>query len=143
MSLRALHLVVIRSQSIYVIDPRVSIPLTRLYADYLKYLLDHTRLHLKQYLGFDPWLTARDDATIVLSHPNKWRAAQQLILRQAAIAAGLVTPRDVTSRLHFVEEAEAAASFALLEHPGMKDSLKVCTIVGYSVSEAQSFPTVF
>ncbi|KAF8317145.1 hypothetical protein DL93DRAFT_2165803 [Clavulina sp. PMI_390] len=77
-----------------------------------------------QYLGFDPWITAREDATIVLSHPNKWRAAQQLILRQAAIAAGLVTPRDVTSRLHFVEEAEAAASFALLEHPGMKDTLK-------------------
>ncbi|KAF8317146.1 hypothetical protein DL93DRAFT_2134559, partial [Clavulina sp. PMI_390] len=114
----------LHSEQFAAVDPRVSIPLAKLYSDYLKYLLDHTRSHLRQYLGFDPWITAREDATIVLSHPNKWRAAQQLVLRQAAIAAGLITPRDATSRLHFVEEAEAAASFALLDHPLAKDTLK-------------------
>ncbi|KAF8317131.1 hypothetical protein DL93DRAFT_590225 [Clavulina sp. PMI_390] len=106
-----------------VVDPRTSLPLIRLYADYLRYLLNHTRNHLKRYLGFDPWAVVRDSATIVLSHPNKWGSDQQVILRQAAIAAGLISPRDVASRLHFVEEAEAAASFALLKHPGLKGVL--------------------
>ncbi|KAF8317132.1 hypothetical protein DL93DRAFT_2154417 [Clavulina sp. PMI_390] len=108
-----------------VVDPRLSIPLARMYGDYLRYLLQHTRAHLRRYLGFDPWAVVRDEAIIVLSHPNKWRSDQQLILRQAAIAAGLVVPRDVTSRLHFVEEAEAAASFALLDYPNLNGILKI------------------
>ncbi|KAF8317129.1 hypothetical protein DL93DRAFT_590002 [Clavulina sp. PMI_390] len=109
------------------LDENKSIPITRLYADYLRFLLNHTRSHLTGYCGFDPWVLTRNDATIVFSHPNKWNSEQQLILRQAAIAAGLVSPRDVTSRLHFVEEAEAAASFALMTEPEVKNLLRVGT----------------
>ncbi|KAF8317130.1 hypothetical protein DL93DRAFT_2077301 [Clavulina sp. PMI_390] len=98
-----------------------------MYADYLRYLLAHTRSHLKRYLGFDPWVYARHTATIVFSHPNKWRSDQQRILRQAAITAGLVIPRDITTRLHFVEEGEAAASFALLDDPELEKLLEVGT----------------
>ncbi|KAF8299296.1 hypothetical protein DL93DRAFT_2233927, partial [Clavulina sp. PMI_390] len=125
-------------------DPRVSIPLSRLYADYLRYLLNHTRLHLKQYFGYDPWTVARDDATVILAHPNNWRSAQQRILQQAAVDAGIVTSRDVTSKLHFVAEAEAAASFALLVYPNLRDkfedtaSIIVCD-TGGSTSDISSY----
>ncbi|KAF8317144.1 hypothetical protein DL93DRAFT_591057 [Clavulina sp. PMI_390] len=106
------------------IHPEVSIPLVRLYADYLGYLFGHTISHLERYLGFDPWLAAGEEARIVLTHPNHWTSDQQHILREATVTAGLVSPEGIENMLHFVEEAEAAAAFALLEHPGIKNTLK-------------------
>jgi hypothetical protein len=49
------------------------------------------------------------------SHPNRWGAEQQKFLENAAIQAGTVTQEGAKQYLH-VEEAEAAASFALPVH---------------------------
>ena len=59
------------------------------------------------------WANLGHRAEIVLSHPNRWGAEQQKFLEKAAIQAGLVTREGAKIYLHFVEEAEAAASFAL------------------------------
>ena len=56
------------------------------------------------------WSDLRHRAEIVFSHPGRWRAKQQKFLEKAAMQAGIVTQEGT---LHFVEEAEAAASFAL------------------------------
>ena len=59
------------------------------------------------------WLKLQYRAEIVLSHPSLWGTEQQKFLEKAAIMAGLVTREGARRYLHFVEEAEAAASFAL------------------------------
>ena len=61
------------------------------------------------------WSNFGHQADIVLSHPNRWGKKQQKYLEEAAIQAGLVTREGAEKYLHFVEEAEAAASFALLD----------------------------
>jgi len=65
---------------------------------------------LREATGQDVWSDLRHRAEIVFSHPNRWGAEQQKFLKEAAVQAGIVTQEGT---LHFVEEAEAAASFAL------------------------------
>jgi hypothetical protein len=64
------------------------IPLKKIYADFLSYLLTQTRRHLKDSTGSDPWPEMAEKAEIVLSHPNRWGESQQKFLQKAAIAAG-------------------------------------------------------
>jgi hypothetical protein len=64
---------------------------------------------LREATGHDVWTDLGHQAEIVFSHPNRWGAEQQKFLEKAAMQAGIVTQEGA---LHFVEEAEAAASFA-------------------------------
>ena len=70
---------------------------------------------MRETTGQDLWATLGHRAEIVLSHPNRWGTEQQRFLEKAAIQAGLVTRDGAKQYLHFVEEAEAAASFALFD----------------------------
>ena len=65
------------------------------------------------------WSDLRHQAEIVISHSNRWGAEEQKFLKKAAIQAGLVTWERAKLYLHFVEEAKAAASFALATTPDL------------------------
>ena len=85
----------------------------KIYADYLAYLLKRTEEFLREATGYDVWPKLKHRAEIVFSHPNRWGTEQQKFLEKAAIQAGLVTREGARRYLHFVEEVEAVASFAL------------------------------
>lgn len=87
--------------------------LSKIYCDFLFYLFENARIHIRERykVEIEPGLSTMD---IILSHPNHWNERQQRFLEKAVIRAGILEPVQVGKRLHFVEEAEAAASFALL-----------------------------
>lgn len=80
---------------------------------------------MAELLGWDLCGDLHEQAEIVLTHPNKWHHDQQKFLKTAAISAGLISAAGAETRLHFVEEAEAAACFALLANAPLKDRLQV------------------
>ena len=80
---------------------------------------------MAELMGRDLCGDLHDQAEIVLSHPNKWHHDQQKFLKTAAISAGLISAAGAETRLHFVEEAEAAACFALLANAPLKARLQV------------------
>lgn len=96
-----------------------------MYTDFLVYLLDQTRRHLKEVTGSDPWPAMQGRAEILLTHPNRWGVPEQQFLEKAAVAAGLVSLKDASQRLKFAEESEAAASYCLPTSPAVKSRMKV------------------
>lgn len=104
---------------------RGSVPLSRIYTDFLRYLLQRTQEFLLERTGRDVWSDFPGRAEIVLSHPNRWGADQQKFLESVAIQAGLVTKDGARRYLHFVEEAEAAACFSLTDRT-LYSSMQVC-----------------
>lgn len=101
-----------------------NLTLFTVYVDFLKYILAHTRQHLKDYIGVDPWIQFGRQAQVVLTHPNRWGVEQQKFLQRVAIAAGLITQSGL-SRLAFVEEGEASASYCLSTNPTLAARLPV------------------
>jgi hypothetical protein len=101
------------------------IPLKRIYADFLTYLLAQTRRHLRDCTGSDPWPEMAEQTEIVLSHPNRWGESQQKFLQQAVIAAGLVSEKGASERLVFIEEGEASASFCMSTNNAMAAKMTV------------------
>ena len=75
--------------------------------------------------GYDLWLELEDQVEIVLSHPNSWSEREQKFLQKAAIQAGLITKAAAPQRLHFVEEAEAAACYAIGMNPILASKMEV------------------
>ncbi|KAI9060751.1 hypothetical protein FKP32DRAFT_1595071 [Trametes sanguinea] len=60
------------------------------------------------------WKSVQGRAEFVLSHPNGWGGLQQGLLRDAALAAQLVSDDAVgRGRIHFVTEGEASLHFCL------------------------------
>lgn len=102
------------------------VPLENIYADYLSYLLKRTQVFLRERTGRDVWSSLKDRAEIVISHPNRWGTKQQKFLEEAVIQAGFVTREGAKQYLHFVEEAEAAASFALTRDVTLDLKFEVC-----------------
>ncbi|TFK71047.1 hypothetical protein BDN72DRAFT_877355 [Pluteus cervinus] len=81
------------------------------FADFLRYLLDCTRIFIQESVlsGTLLWSSIESDIEFVISHPNGWGGAQQTQLRQAAIRAQLVPDTDAGARrIHFVTEGEAS-----------------------------------
>ena len=89
-------------------------------------MLDRTQSFLREATDQDVWSNLGHQAEIVISHPNHWGAKEQKFLQKAAIEAGLVTREGAKLYLHFVEEAEAAASFALATTPNLDLKFGVC-----------------
>lgn len=75
--------------------------------------------------GSDPWLGVKDKVEILLTHPNRWGLPEQQVLGQAVVAAGIMSQKDTTNRLKFVEESEAAASYCLMENTALSNKSKV------------------
>jgi len=90
------------------------------FADYLRYIYAcaATFIQDNNLEGADLWKALKDDADIVLSHPNGWEGPQQGKMRQAAVLAGIIP--DTTEgheRITFVREGEASLHFAV--HSGV------------------------
>jgi hypothetical protein len=86
----------------------------RLYADFFKYVLWHTRAFFghKESQGEATW----DRVTLkefVFAHPPGWTANEQRILKEAAIIGGLVSREDAEGRVYFVSEREAVKTFVM------------------------------
>jgi len=107
------------------LPPNVTI--TQVYSDYMRYIINHTRQHLHDYLGRDVWTENYDQVEIILAHPNHWGSHEQDILEQAAVNAGAISKKGTAKRLHFVEEAEASASFCTSTKPAVTNKLTVRT----------------
>ena len=74
------------------------------FADFLHYLYQCA----KKYL----WKDLQPTSEFVLTHPNGWEGAQQGVMRQAAVTAGLIPAGAVgQARLSFVTEGEASLHF--------------------------------
>ncbi|KAJ3012576.1 hypothetical protein NUW54_g1828 [Trametes sanguinea] len=64
--------------------------------------------------GNSLWKSAQGRAEFVLSHPNGWSGLQQGLLRDAVVAARLVSDDAAgRERIHFVTEGEASLHFCL------------------------------
>ncbi|KAG8747460.1 hypothetical protein FRC12_014070, partial [Ceratobasidium sp. 428] len=116
------------------------IPLEKIYADFMIYLMQHTQATFESHVveGAKCWKELRDDMTIVLAHPNGWTIQEQNLLRQAAIAAEYTTEARGHAQIHFVSEAEASMHFCMFEsdihrrlEPGV--GLIVCDAGGSTV----------
>jgi hypothetical protein len=110
------------------------VTITQVYSDYLKYLVGHTQQHLRDYIGRDVWTELYDQVEIILAHPNHWGLREQDILEQAAVNAGAITKKGCSKRLHFVEEAEASASFCTSTKPGVASRLTVSMARPFSLN---------
>jgi len=107
------------------LPPGVNI--TRVYTDYMTYLIENTQRHLQNYLLWDVWGALHDKAEIIVAHPNHWGSREQDILEQAAVNAKIVSKKG-SKRLHFVEEAEASASYLMTSKEALMRRLTVSTL---------------
>ena len=96
--------------------PKQKTPINIL-ADFLGYLLTCAQTFIESSGPNGPqlWSSTRDNIQFIISHPNGWEGAQQAVLRQAAIKAGLVTTDTAQERVHFVTEGEASLHFCYTE----------------------------
>jgi hypothetical protein len=98
--------------------------LERVYTDFVRYVLDHTRKHLISDTGSDPWTP---DVEIVLAHPNGWGKHEQDFLLGVAVSAGLISESARSKQVYFVEEAEASARYCIsTTNSAFAAQLKVC-----------------
>ena len=114
------------------LPPGISI--TKVYSDYMAYLIGHTKKHIEDYFGSGSGSAGSgsgiaqlfsEQGEIILAHPNHWGSTEQDILKKAAVQAGIITESGLSRRLHFVEEAEASASFCLSATPALAARLTV------------------
>ena len=67
-------------------------------------------------------MTLGQNTSYIVTVPNGWEIAQQQLLRQACIAAQLVTP-DRGDSIRFVTEAEASINFCAMNPAATGDWL--------------------
>jgi hypothetical protein len=101
------------------------VSLSTVYADFLRYLFNHTKsfFELHEIDGAKLWerLAGMGRIEIVLAHPNGWTEVEQTFLRQAAVNAGMGSTKDT---VHMVNEAEASVHFLMFQE-GMASRVKV------------------
>lgn len=86
------------------------------FGDFLKYLFSCARRFITQTHanGESLWQSVDSRIDFIFGHPNGWEGLQQSKMRQAAVAAGLVTDSpDGHARVHFVTEGEASLHYCL------------------------------
>ncbi|KAG8829562.1 hypothetical protein FRC17_006388 [Serendipita sp. 399] len=91
------------------------IPLTRVYSDFLKYLFDYTERFFVNNTpgGRNVWDRLRNKIAIVLATPNGWDTSQQIFMRDAVVAAGIVGKDQADERVDYITEGEASVHYAL------------------------------
>ncbi|KAG8717704.1 hypothetical protein FRC08_006896 [Ceratobasidium sp. 394] len=110
------------------LDPLPSdIPLQRIYSDFLRYLLKHTRSFFEERIVDGPlvWENYRSKMEVVIAHPNGWGIREQTFLRAAAMDTGYV-PTSSPRRIRFVTEAEASVHFCI-HHTNLGSCLQAGT----------------
>ena len=101
------------------------VELDRIYTDYMKYLMDHTKHRLVEVAGSDLWSEHLGQVEVVLTHPNLWRPDQRRILQESAVRAGLIPLERASEHVHFIEEAQAAARYCVSKYSTHFNDLKV------------------
>lgn len=116
------------------------VSLYQVYADFMRYLFDNTKIAFEKRLtgGSKLWEEHSSSVLFVLAHPNGWGIRQQEFLRSAAIQAGLVDENTSSERIRFVTEAEASVHYCIhhtnireVIEPGMR--FAVCDAGGSTV----------
>ncbi|KAF8333722.1 hypothetical protein F5887DRAFT_1080066 [Amanita rubescens] len=88
------------------------------FGDLLKYLYKSAMDYIQERQGVKIFESVGANIDFVLSHPNGWEGKQQLDMRRAAIAAGLVKDMpEASKRISFVTEGEASLHFCLNNVP--------------------------
>ncbi|KAG8795041.1 hypothetical protein FRC17_008191, partial [Serendipita sp. 399] len=92
-----------------------NIPLSRIYSDLLKYLFNHTeRIFVNNTPGGrNIWDRLRNQIAIVLATPNGWDTRQQLFMRDAVVAAGVIGKDQADELVDYITEGEASVHYAL------------------------------
>lgn len=95
------------------LPPGVSIG--QVYRDFIAYTFTHARKHFSgsRHREDDLWDRFSQSFELVFAIPNFWSDAEQLFIRDAVIAAGVLPPDFAEHRLAFVSEAEASVQYAL------------------------------
>ncbi|QRV90325.1 heat shock protein 70 kDa 12A [Ceratobasidium sp. AG-Ba] len=87
----------------------------KVYADMIRYMLDHTRDFFNQRNTTARWEQLAPNMTLVIAHPNGWGLKEQDRLRYAVALSGVMSEAEVRRRVYFVPEAEAAVHYVLWE----------------------------
>jgi hypothetical protein len=91
------------------------ITLMKIYVDFLRYLLKHTKEYFESHIlqGESEWSRHSPSMDVVIAHPNGWGVKEQDFLRKAAVTAGYATAENSPSQIKFVSEAEASVHFCI------------------------------
>ncbi|QRV86967.1 heat shock protein 70 kDa 12A [Ceratobasidium sp. AG-Ba] len=102
------------------------ISLSKIYQDFLVYLMKHTRQFFEYRVteGKRIWADYGENKHIVLSHPNGWGIQEQGFLRDVAVKAGCVCESKSLTHIRFVSEAEASVHFCMY-NSNLHDELKL------------------
>lgn len=99
-----------------------------LFADFFKYMKQCAKKYIEEthpLVGSNLWGLGNE--VYILSHPNGWEGAQQTLMRDAAVTAGLVpATREGRERITFVTEGEASLNFCV-DKGLMNESIQVCS----------------
>ncbi|KAF8606746.1 hypothetical protein BDV93DRAFT_488628 [Ceratobasidium sp. AG-I] len=95
------------------LPPGVS--LHQIYADFLGYLLKHTKSFFEDRIldGEQIWTRYQSKMKVVIAHPNGWGLREQTFLREAAVEAGFADGASARANIRFVTEAEASVHFCI------------------------------
>ncbi|CAE6523685.1 unnamed protein product [Rhizoctonia solani] len=98
------------------------VSLSKIYTDFLGYLLRHTRTYFEEHLihGSLIWEKCSTNMLIVLAHPNGWSTREQNFMRQALMEVG---PEYKNYQTTFVTEGEASVHFCMF-HTNMDSALE-------------------
>lgn len=123
-----LHPATMRTAQNIALDPLPpNVTIYQIYADFIGYLFNQTGKYFKLRVldGLRLWETLKGTIEFVIAHPNGWDIREQGILRDAAVAAKIVSSlEEAEERVHFVSEAEASVHFVLL-HADLENRLEV------------------
>lgn len=88
----------------------------KVFADYARYLYDCSKRYITETHanGDSLWKSVEKNIDFVFTHPNGWEGAQQALMRDAAVAAGLVVDDgEGRGRISFVSEGEASLHYCI------------------------------
>ncbi|KDQ12481.1 hypothetical protein BOTBODRAFT_161662 [Botryobasidium botryosum FD-172 SS1] len=111
------------------LPPDVSVE--KIYADFIGYLYGQTRIYFYDHIidGERVWKAQKTSIDFVVAHPNGWGLKEQTLIRNAAIAANLVSSEKVArEKIKFVSEAEASVHF-VIQNADLKNRLEVAELV--------------
>ncbi|KAJ1310673.1 hypothetical protein OPQ81_009200 [Rhizoctonia solani] len=118
-----LHPQSMRSQDRLTLYPLpFGVSLSKIYTDFLGYLLRHTRTYFEEHIVHGPliWEKCARNMLIVLAHPNGWSTREQSFMRQALMEVGSEYKKY---QVTFVTEGEASVHFCMF-HSNMDSALE-------------------
>jgi hypothetical protein len=116
------------------------ITLMKIYVDFLRYLLKHTKEYFGSHIlrGQSEWNKHSPSMDVVIAHPNGWGIREQDFLRRAAVTAGYATAGNAQSQIKFVSEAEASVHFCIF-HMDIDSKMSVSFYLAALVSTLMAF----